>query len=309
MRRDNIEFPGEGGVTLRGWFYYGHGVEGPAATIVMTHGMTAVKELFLNDYAKVLAEAGLNVVVYDHRNYGASDGAPRQETDPVLQCRDIRNAITYACARPEVDASRIGLWGTGFAGGHALLVAAIDRRVRAVVSQVPFISGSRTFSRAVRPDVVAQVREYFDVDRLNRFKGGEPAMLAAVTNDPTGQAMMPAPDAYEWFTKRRVWRAPDWKNTVTARSLEMASEYEPGSYISRISPTPLLMLVANNDTVAPCQLALDAYEEAHEPKEIRVLPGGHFDVYTGPGFQECAAAAQGHFVKHLTPDHAARARS
>lgn len=299
MKRDNIEFQGEGSVTLRGWFYHAENAPTPAPTIVMTHGMTAVKELYLDDYAKFFAEAGLNVVVYDHRNYGDSDGMPRQETDPVLQHRDIRNAITYACTRPDVDAARIGLWGTSFAGGHALLVAAIDRRVKAVVSQVPFISGSRAFSQAVRPDFISHVREHFQADRLNRFDGGEPAMIAAVTKDPAGEAMMPSPDAYEWFTKSRRWRAPNWKNEVTARSLEMASEYEPGSYISRISPTPLLMLVAANDTVAPFQFALDAYEEAREPKEIKVLAGGHFDAYGGPGFEECAVAARDHFVKHL----------
>ena len=299
MTRENIEFTGESGVTLRGWFYPAENATGPAPAVVMTHGMTAVKELYLDDYAEYFAAAGLNVVVYDHRNYGESDGLPRQETDPILQHRDIRNAITYAGTRPEVDASRIGVWGTSFAGGHALLVAAIDKRVKAVVSQVPFISGSRSFAAQVPLGHAAHVRDQFNGDRMNRFAGGEPTMLAAVTDDPAGQAMMPAPDAYEWFTKGAANRAPNWKNEVTARSLEWASEYEPGSYISRISPTPLLMLVADNDTVAPFQFALDAFEEARQPKELKVVSGGHFDAYGGPGFEECASAARDHFVKHL----------
>lgn len=299
MTREDIEFQGEGGVTLRGWFYHAQNATTPAPAIVMVHGMTAVKEMHLEDYAEVFAEAGLNVVAYDHRNFGASDGTPRQENDPVLQHRDIRNAITYVSTRPEVDGSKIGLWGSSFAGGHALLVAAVDKRVKAVVSQVPFISGSRQLSAAVRPDFTAHLREQFDGDRLNRFAGGEPAIIPAVTADPTAPAMMPSPDAYAWFTKTAADRAPSWKNELTARSLEWASEYEPGSYISRISPTPLLMLVAANDTVTPFQFALDAYEAAREPKEIKVVPGGHFDAYDGPGFEECATAARAHFVKHL----------
>lgn len=299
MIREDIEFQGEGGVTLRGWFYPAQNASTPAPAIVMTHGMTAVKEMYLDDYAQVFAEAGLNVVVYDHRNFGASDGTPRQENDPVLQHRDIRNAISYAIARPEVDGSKIGVWGTSFAGGHALLVAAVDKRVKAVVAQVPFISGSRQLSGAVRPDFIAHLREQFHGDRANRFAGGEPALIPVITPDPTEPAMMSATDAYEWFSKSSADRAPSWKNEVTARSLEWASEYEPGSYISRISPTPLLMLVANEDTVAPFQYALDAYEAAREPKEIKILPGGHFDAYGGPGFDECASAARDHFVKHL----------
>lgn len=150
---------------------------------------------------------------------------------------------------------------------------------------MPFISGSRSFGAQVRPDFVSHVRDQFHGDRLNRFSGGEPAKLPAITDDPAGQAMMPAPDAYEWFSKGSANRAPNWKNEVTARSLEWASEYEPGSYISRISPTPLLMLVADQDTVAPFQFALDAFEEAREPKELKILSGGHFDAYGGPGFE------------------------
>ena len=117
--------------------------------------------------------------------------------------------------------------------------------------------------------------------------------------DPMAQAVMPAVEAYEWFTKTSADRAPNWKNEMTARSLELASEYEPGSYISRIAPTPLLMIVAAGDTVTPFEHALEAYEQAREPKQIIVIQGGHFDAYTGSGFDECSAAARDHFVKHL----------
>lgn len=299
MNREDIEFKGEGGVTLRGWFFPAANVSGPAPVVVMTHGLTGVKEMYLDDYAAVFAKVGLNVLVYDHQNFGDSDGTPRQEADPVLQVRDIRNAITYATTRTEVDASKIGIWGTSFSGGHVLMVAAIDKRVKAVVSQVPAISGSRTLSRVIRPDFLSHVRANLDGDRLHRFTGGEPTMIPAVAPDPTAQAAMPQVESYEWFTKTAADRAPNWKNEMTARSLEMLTEYEPGSWISRIAPTPLLMIVAGDDVVAPFELALDAYEDAREPKQIMVTPGGHFDAYSGPGFDKCSAAARDHFVNHL----------
>lgn len=301
MTRENIEFQGEGGVTLRGWFYPAHDTTGPAPVIVMTHGMSAVKEMHLDDYAQRFAETGFGVIAYDHRNFGESDGMPRQETDPVMQHRDIRNAITYATTRPDVDAAKIGIWGSSFAGGHVLVVAAIDRRVKAVVSQVPGVSGSRMLTRALRPDFVSHARAQMDGDRMNRFMGGEPTMMPAVSPDPLAPAVMPSTDSYEWFTKTAADRAPNWKNELTTRTMEMATEYEPGVYISRIAPTPLLMIVAADDVVAPTQLALDVFEEAREPKEIRVIPGGHFDAYEGPGFEECVTAARDHFVKYLRP--------
>ena len=105
----------------------------------MAHGLSAVKEMYLDDYAAAFAAAGLDALVFDNRNFGASDGEPRQEIDPIAQVRDYRHAITYAISLPEVDRSRVGVWGSSYSGGHVLTVAAIDTRVKAAVSQVPLV--------------------------------------------------------------------------------------------------------------------------------------------------------------------------
>src|SRR6478735_9252428 len=109
MARRDIEFDAEG-VTLRGWFYDADGRSGAAPTIVMAHGFSAVKEMYLDRFAEAFAAAGLNALVFDNRNFGASDGEPRSEIDPVQQVRDYRHAITYASTLEEVDPTRIGAW-------------------------------------------------------------------------------------------------------------------------------------------------------------------------------------------------------
>ena len=85
---------------------------------------------------EVYATGGLGALVFDHRNFGDSDGEPRQEIDPWQQIRDYRDAITRACDMAEVDENRIGIWGSSYSGAHVLVVGAIDRRVKCVVSQV-----------------------------------------------------------------------------------------------------------------------------------------------------------------------------
>ena len=139
MRQD-IEFDAEG-VTLRGWLYTPERADGRSPAIVMTHGFSAVKEMYLDRYADVFANAGMAALVFDNRNFGSSDGQPRQEIDPWAQVRDYRHAITYARTRSEVDPARIGIWGSSYSGGHVLVVGAIDRRVKCVVAQVPLVSG------------------------------------------------------------------------------------------------------------------------------------------------------------------------
>jgi fermentation-respiration switch protein FrsA (DUF1100 family) len=298
MARRDIEFDAEG-VILRGWFYTADGSSGAAPTIVMAHGFSAVKEMYLDKYAEAFAAAGLNALVFDNRNFGASDGEPRQEIDPWAQVRDYRHAITYATTLPEVDADRIGVWGSSYSGGHVLVVGAIDRRVKAVVSQVPLVSGHDNVRALVRADFLDGLRANFDADRTARFEGKEPAMLPVVDKDPLAPSALPTPDSYTWFTETHELRAPSWRNEVTLRSVEMFTEYEPVSYVPYISPTPLLLLPAQNDVLTPTDLAIASYEKAREPKKLQILPGGHFDAYVA-GFEHSSVPARDWFLEHLT---------
>ncbi|HUZ37405.1 MAG TPA: alpha/beta hydrolase [Streptosporangiaceae bacterium] len=297
MARRDIEFNAEG-VILRGWFYAAEA--SPAPAVVMAHGFSAVKEMYLDSFAEVFNGAGLNVLVFDNRNFGASDGEPRLEIDPWVQVRDYRHAITFAGTLPEVDAARIGIWGSSYSGGHVLVVAAIDRRVKAVVSQVPLVSGHDNLRALVRSDFIAGFREMFDADRRARFEGKPPAMVPVVDEDPLAASALPTADSWQWFTQTGKTRAPSWRNEVTLRSVEMFTEYEPVSYMPYISPTPLLLLAAEGDHLVPSELAIAAYDKAHEPKKLVILPGGHFDAYV-KGFEAASVPARDWLAKHLMP--------
>jgi fermentation-respiration switch protein FrsA (DUF1100 family) len=85
---------------------------------------------------------------------------------------------------------------------------------------------------------------------------------------------------------------------VTVRSTRAARMYEPGVWIGRVSPTPLLMVIAQNDTITVADLALAAYERALEPKRLELIPGGHFDPYLS-SFTQSSSAALEWFGDHL----------
>jgi fermentation-respiration switch protein FrsA (DUF1100 family) len=297
MNRTDVEFNAEG-TTLRGWLYRPAG-DGPVPGVVMAHGFSAVKEMYLDSFAEVFAEAGLAALVFDNRNFGASDGEPRYEIDPWAQVRDYRHAITYMQTMPGVDRDRIGVWGSSYSGAHVIVLGAIDKRIKAVVSQVPLVSGSENARRLVRSDFFPGLRAALDADREARFAGKEPGMIPVVAEDPLAPSALPTPDSWQWFTETGNTRAPSWHNEVTLRSVEMFLEYEPGSYIGRISPTPLLMVVAAGDVLTVSDLAIDAYERAREPKKLVILPGGHFGAYTAPDFDLSSSAARDWLVEHL----------
>lgn len=296
--RTDIEFKTEDGVTLRGWLYLPDRASSPVPCVVMAHGFSAVREMYLDRYGEAFAAGGLAALVFDNRNFGASDGKSRQHIDPWEQVRDYRDAITFAGTLAQVDASRIAVWGSSYSGGHVLVLGAIDRRIKCVVSQVPLISGHRNARRLIRSDFISAVQAQFDADRRARYEGQARAMIPVVAQDPAAPCALPTPDSWQWFTETGKTRAPSWRNEVTLQSVELFTEYEPGAYIEWISPTPLMMVLAAGDHLTVVDEALAAYNRAMEPKRLVLLPGGHFDAYV-KDFPTASGAARDWFAQHL----------
>ena len=144
MRRD-IEFT-SGGETIRGWLYTPDGAGGPFPAIVMAGGWCYVKELVQPHVAQQFADSGLAAILFDYRNFGASDGSAAS-TSTGAQIEDYRNAISFAETLDEVDADRIGVWGLSYSGGHALILGATDPRVKCVSAQIPVVDGYRNMRR------------------------------------------------------------------------------------------------------------------------------------------------------------------
>ena len=128
----DVEFQSEGAV-LRGRFYPAPGSR-PAPIVVMTHGLSCTITMTTDRYAEVFQQSGLAVLLYDHRNFGASDGEPRQALNPWLQAHGYRDAVSHVADLPGVDSDAIALWGGSFSAGVAVVAASVDARVAAAVA-------------------------------------------------------------------------------------------------------------------------------------------------------------------------------
>jgi len=296
FQRTDVEFEADGGVTLRGWLYVPSGPARRHPAITMAHGYAGVKQHGLERFAEAFANAGFVVLLHDHRGFGASDGLPRQDVDPWRQVADWRRAISYLESLDVVDPKRIGLWGTSYAGGHAIVLGATDRRLRAVVAQVPTISGFEQGLRRIAPENVATIEEMFAEDERAQARGEPPRRQAIVSADPAVPASYRARDAIDFYLQPTPPGA--WENNVTVRSTRAARMYEPGQWIARVSPTPLLMIVAMRDAITLTDLELAAYERALAPKRLVTIEGGHFDPYLGQ-IDVSSTAAVDWFRQHL----------
>jgi len=134
------------------------GGSGPRPAILLCHGWAGLKEHLAERYATPLAEAGYVCLVFDYRGWGGSDGRMistpdtpmlttageqtvkvrviRELVDPVDQVADIRACLAFLLTQEGVDPERVGLWGSSYGGGHVIVVAAHDERVKAVVAQI-----------------------------------------------------------------------------------------------------------------------------------------------------------------------------
>jgi uncharacterized protein len=291
----DVTVPSDGEIDLGAWLFLPEG-SGVRPAITMAHGFAGTKEHGIERFAQAFAEAGFVVLVHDHRNFGTSGGELRGDVDPWRQVADWRRAISYLEARPEVDPARIGLWGTSYAGGHALVLGATDRRLRCVVAQVPTISGYEQGLRRVSPDALPALERAFSEDDRGQLRGEPPRRQAVVSGDPSVPAAYRSQEAIDFYLQSIPGGL--WDNEITLRSTRAARMYEPGSWISRVSPTPLLLIVARDDRLTVADLALAAYERALEPKRLALIPGGHFDPYLDQ-FPLAEAAATEWFREHL----------
>jgi dienelactone hydrolase len=296
--RTDVSFESHG-ITCRGWLYKPEGGAGAAPAILMSHGFSAVKEQGLDGFARGFRDAGFVVLAFDYRFLGASDGTPRGRIIPSEQHDDNRAALAWLSKQPGVDPTRIGIWGSSYSGGHALFMGAMDPRIKVVVAQVPAIHTAQSLiAMAGREgfngylDLLAQDHETRNAGQ----PGGEIPVVA-----PEGEpSVLATADSYAWFQSSGARDAPNWLNSTSLESVARLAEYWPAAFIDLISPKPLLIQAASQDTLIPIDQVRAAFARAGEPKKMVEFAGGHFDLYPGEPFHEPALAnAVGWFTTHL----------
>jgi len=286
------------GLTCRGWLYTPDYIDTnqKVPTIIMAHGFSAVKEQALPGFAERFAEAGLRTLLFDYRYFGSSDGEPRCQLFPLEMVEDYRNAITWVCEQPNVDADRIGVWGTSFSGGLAAYTGTFDRRVKAVVAQVPSLTNAES-RRATDPAKWDSVGAFLLEDRIARYRTRAVNYMKVVA--PEGEpCILPGAESYEAFMELKT-NAPNWRNEVTLESLEKVREFDPVSLIHLMAPTALLVIAAEQDSLISLDAVMAAYERATKPKELIVHPIKHFDIYKDPWLTTAANDAIAWFKQHL----------
>jgi dienelactone hydrolase len=188
----------------------------------------------------------------------------RKRLLPNQQVLDIRNALYYLQGEPNVDRARVGVWGAGMGGGHAIVIAATDARVKAVVAQTPIIEGKNAPKKAWAP-----TGELLQAE-MSRARSLPQANGAAVA----------------------------WTHET---NLALA-EYRPFWYLDQIpEKIAVLFVVAEKDTVVDNETnAIAASKLLKGPANVINIPKAtHAGINVGPAFEQALGAAADWFLKHL----------
>lgn len=302
MRRDDVEFLSEG-TTVRGWLYRPDG-PGPHPTVVLAGGWCYVRELVMPYYAEEFARQGIGALVFDYRNLGVSAGEPRQHLDPWMQITDYQNALSYLETCPDVDASRLGAWGISYSGGHVIVLAAIDPRVKVIVSQIPVVDGYENMRRVHGTMGYRELWARILEDRVARYNDPESRLsIPHATAEPAKDlSTWPFPETYHTFKALKESEAPLYQNSSTVHSVDLLLNYDIIPFARRVYDTPTLMIVAEGDDLTLWDLEIGAYNTLPTAKKrLHVLPHTtHMTLYSDRDKLEVAARqASGWFVEHL----------
>lgn len=279
------------------WWYPVESGGTPGPALVMAHGFGMTRHCLLDVYAAAFQAAGFSCLVFDHRGFGDS-GGEAQVLDLAQQRRDWRAAVAWARDNPDVDAGRVGLWGTSFSCGHVLHTAARDTRLGAAIMQVPYVDGPSSLQAGDVPDGGPHVERASGSapTKADWIKHGATLMAAAVADaagaklgrpprlvpiaGPLGSgAVISGPGALEGLS-RLVPDGVEWRNQVAPRVvLEMITD-RPMKEAGKVT-APLLVCVCTYDRITPTAPARQVAAVAPHG-ELREYATDHMDAYHPP---------------------------
>jgi len=266
-----------GGLKIAANLYLPEG-EGRHPCIVLCHGFTGVKERFFPILGAQLANAGYVALAFDYQCRGESEGLPRGELDPGAFVENVRDAMTYALALPEVCGPSVGLFGVSFGGAIALQTAILDRRVAATVIAGPVTDVGRWLRGLRHPHDWYALLDRIDADRVRRYAGQDSETIEAY------ELMVPDPESLEQFRTITTSEAPRMSMTTNLRSAENLIHFYPERNADRISPRAVMLIASPTDTIVPADEAISAYQRCGPPRELVMLPANmsHWGVYEHP---------------------------
>jgi uncharacterized protein len=245
-----IAFNSEG-LILRGVLYLPKGFdpEKQYSTVVIAPTWLSVKEQMAGLYAERLAENGFVALAFDFRNFGESEGQPRQFESPNLKIRDLQNTVTYLLTQPFVNPSDLTGLGICAGAGYIAHAAAQDKRIKKVVTVAAWLHNPSIVEVLYggKENVQKLISIAEDAAAVFAQTGEVKSVMACSSTDPT--AAMYLPDAgFDYYLNPKKGAIPAWKNEFALMTWKEWLTFDAISAADGITQ-PLYMIHSDNAAV------------------------------------------------------------
>ncbi|MFJ4651006.1 alpha/beta hydrolase [Nocardia sp. NPDC088792] len=295
MTKEKVRFDSDG-LELAGDLYKPEDFDSSKryGAVVVAGSFASVKEQMSGTYARKLAERGLVALALDYRNWGESEGQPRQYENSPLKRVDLSSAVTYLLSLPYVrSVSALGVCASGGAVGD---LAARDERLSVVAFVAPMLANPEVLSAGLgeAPEALEANIQAAAAAREHYENTGEAARITVYSStDPTAFYTGEC-DYYENPSRGNV---PEFTNETVVMSLENILRFHPYDSAPLIS---IPAIVFASDLCVTAEVTKSFYEELKGPKELAWGVDPHFDYYDKPDLvNQVTEKASDFFKAHL----------
>lgn len=250
---------------------------GPHPVVVLAHGFGANHTMSLGQYEQHFAGAGIATLAFDYRHTGDSGGLPRQRLSLTRHRQDVCAAINFVRSRPELDSTRIALWGTSLGAMHVLKVAVGRADLAAVVVQCPIVAGPATLRR-LGLGAALRLGPAMLADAARRLVDATPFYVPIVGPPGSTAAVTVAGSLQGW--NGVVSPGGSFDNRVGASDV-LGIAFTSALRSAREIAAPLLVCVCERDNLMDPRHAVTVAQRAPRG-QARHYDSDHFEVYHPP---------------------------
>lgn len=278
-----VTFHNRYGITLAADMYTPRNAGGKLSAIAVCGPFGAVKEQASGLYAQTLAERGFLTIAFDPSYTGESGGQPRYVASPDINTEDFCAAVDFLSVQDNVDRQRIGILGICGWGGMALNAAAMDTRIKAMVSSTMYdmsrVSANGYFD-SVNEDGRYKLREQLNEQRTEDYKSGSYALAGGVSDSIPDDAPFFVKDYFAYYKTSRGYH-PRSLNSNGGWNVTSSLSFMNMPILSYASEIRNAVLVIHGENAHSCYFSRDAFKKLKgENKQLLIIPGAvHTDLY------------------------------
>jgi hypothetical protein len=278
-----VEFQSEG-LVLRGHLHLPKDFDAkkryPAVVIAPT--WLSVKEQMADLYASKLAEHGFVALTFDFRNFGESEGQPRQFESPKMKVQDLRNAVSFLENQDFVEKNSLAGLGICAGAGYIAHAAAQDARLKKIVVIAPWLHDAvivEAIYGGREGGVAALVNQGREAATTFATTGQSPSVTACSATDPTAAMYLPG-GGFDYYLNPAKGAIPEWTNNFALMSWPEWLQFDAIAAAPQIHQ-PFFLIHSENGAV-PQGAHLFFEKVKSEKKEVWLNEFNQLQLYIEP---------------------------